>query len=155
VSRPARLHGTNRHQDYAGLSNALPHSLHRDDLRKIKQDGFNFLRFAHYPQDPAVLQAADELGLIVCEEIPVVNTIGLSRAFRDNATRMLREMIRQHRHHPSIAFWGYMNEVTLREPDPLPEGYYAAVAALAEELNAVAKAEDPALRLQHRIPAGG
>jgi beta-galactosidase len=139
---PYRLNGTNRHQDHAGLGNALPDALHRADLRKIKEDGFNFLRLAHYPQDPAVLQAADELGLVVWEEIPIVNMIGLSDAFRDHATRMLREMIRQHRHHPSIAFWGYMNEVTLREPDPLPPGYYAAVAALAEELNAVAKTED-------------
>ncbi len=141
--RPYRLFGTNRHQDRAGIGNALPDALHRADLERIRADGFNFLRLAHYPQDPAVLAAADELGLVVWEEIPVVNLIGLAPAFGDNAERMLREMIRQHRRHPSIAFWGYMNEVTLVQPEPLPEGYYDAVVTLAERLERVVEEEDP------------
>ena len=140
---PYRLFGTNRHQDRAGYGNALPDVLHRADVQRIKDDGFNFLRLAHYPQDPAVLEAADELGLIVWEETPVVNLIDLSDAFGANAERMVREMIRQHRHHPSIVFWGYMNEVTLRKPQPLPDGYYEAVVDLAQRLERVAKEEDP------------
>jgi beta-galactosidase len=140
--RPYRLFGTNRHQDYPGLGNALPDELHRSDLRKIKDNGFNFLRLAHYPQDPAVLEAADEIGLLVWEETPVVNLIGLSSAFRQNSTRMVREMVRQHRHHPSVIFWGYMNEVTLVKPDPLPENYFEEVLALAKHLNGVVREED-------------
>jgi beta-galactosidase len=139
---PYSLFGTNRHQDRAGLGNALPDELHRDDLRKIKNNGFNFLRLAHYPQDPAVLEAADEIGLLVWEETPVVNLIGLSSAFRQNSTRMVREMVRQHRHHPSVIFWGYMNEVTLVKPDPLPENYFEEVLALAKHLNGVVREED-------------
>lgn len=112
--KPYRLFGTNRHQDYPGQGNALTDEQHRSDLRKIKDNGFNFLRLAHYPQDPAVLEAADEIGLLVWEEIPIVNLIGVSSAFRKNSVRMVREMIRQHRYHPSVIFWGYMNEVTWR-----------------------------------------
>jgi len=141
--KPYRLFGTNRHQDYAGLGNALPDELHRGDLRKIKDNGFNFLRLAHYPQDPAVLEAADEIGLLVWEETPIVNLIGLSSGFRQNSTRMAREMVRQHRHHPSVIFWGYMNEVTLVKPDPLPENYLEEVLALAKHLNAIVREEDP------------
>jgi beta-galactosidase len=139
---PLRLVGTNRHQDRAGYGNALPDPLHRRDVELVKATGFNFLRLAHYPQDPAVLEAMDRVGLAGWEEIPVVNTITLSDAFADNAERRLREMIRQHYNHPSILFWGYMNEVLLREPDPLPEGYRAAVVELAERLDAVAHEED-------------
>ena len=138
-----RLTGTNRHQDRAGYGNALPDAMHRQDVADIDATGFNFLRLAHYPQDPAVLDATDRAGLTVWEEIPVVNTITLSDAFGDHAERMLREMIRQHYNHPSILFWGYMNEIMLREPDPLPEGYRAAVMTLAERLEGVVHEEDP------------
>lgn len=140
---PYRLFGTNRHQDYPGIGNALSDTLHRRDLEIVKENGFNFLRLAHYPQDPAVLRAADELGLLLWEETPIVNLIGQSGEFRSNSIRMLREMIRQHRHHPSVAFWGYMNEVMLREPEPSPENYRSDLLALAAELDAIAKEEDP------------
>ena len=56
---PLALHGTNRHQDSAGLGNALPDAYHRRDVQIVKDTGFNFLRLAHYPQDPAVLDATD------------------------------------------------------------------------------------------------
>ena len=145
---PLSLWGTNRHQDFPGFGNALPDGYHRRDVQIVKDTGFNFLRLAHYPQDPAVLEAADALGLAVWEEIPVVNTITMSEAFAANAERMLVEMIRQHYNHPAVVMWGYMNEVLLRMPNPLPEGYVAAVRGLAERLDAVAKREDP-----HRLTA--
>lgn len=141
--RPYRLFGSNRHQDYPGLGNALPDALHRRDLEIIKDNGFNFVRLAHYPQDPAVLETADEIGLLVWEEIPIVNLIGLSGEFRDNSTRMLKEMIRQHRHHPSVIFWGYMNEVTLVDPKPMPADYHEEVIELAKHLQATVHEEDP------------
>lgn len=140
--RPLTLHGTNRHQDRPVYGNALPDRAHREDVGLVKATGFNFLRLAHYPQDPVVLQEMDRLGLIGWEEIPVVNIISLSPAFADNAERMLVEMIRQHYNHPSILFWGYMNEVLLRKPDPMPAGYTALVLALAQRLEARARAED-------------
>ena len=147
---PIRLWGTNRHQDRAGYGNALPDAMHRRDVAWVKATGFNFLRLAHYPQDPAVLETMDRLGLVGWEEIPVVNLITLSDAFGDNAERMLREMIRQHYNHPSILFWGYMNEIMLREPDPVPDGYYQRVVELAKRLEGVAKQEDPS---RHTVTA--
>jgi beta-galactosidase len=143
---PLKLLGTNRHQDYPGLGNALPDALHRRDVEIVKDTGFNFLRTAHYPQARAVLDASDRLGLIVWEETPIVNIITMSDAFSANSERMLIEMIRQHYNHPSIAFWGYMNEVMLRIPDPIPEGYYEHLVELAERLEARLKHED-----EHRI----
>jgi beta-galactosidase len=141
--KPLRLNGTNRHQDHAGLGNALPDSYHRRDVAIIKGNGFNFLRLAHYPQDPALLEAADRAGLLIWEEIPVVNMIGMSEAFAENSERMLVEMIRQHYNHPSVVFWGYMNEVLLIKPNPVPEGYYPRVVELTRRLEARTRAEDP------------
>ena len=136
------LYGTNRHQDRAVFGNALENSAHREDVALVKATGFNFLRLAHYPQDPVVLDEMDRQGLVGWEEIPVVNIISLSPAFAENSERMLVEMIRQHYNHPSILFWGYMNEVLLRKPVPMPEGYFARVLALTKRLEARVKAED-------------
>jgi beta-galactosidase len=139
---PLTLKGTNRHQDRPGRGNAIPDAAHREDLRIIDEMGFNFLRLAHYPQDPVVLEEADRRGLLVWEEIPVVNRITMSEAFGDNAEQRLTEMIRQHYNHPSVAMWGYMNEIMLAPPDPAPEGYYDAVFNLAQRLERRAQRED-------------
>ena len=152
--QPLKLVGTNRHQDYAGLGNALSDDLHRRDVRLIKETGFNFLRLAHYPQDPAVLDEADRAGLVIWEEIPVVNLINISSAFAENSERMLVEMIRQHYNHPSIFFWGYMNEVMLRKPNPLPDRYYEILSELARRLDKRAHAEDSTRRTVMALSQG-
>jgi beta-galactosidase len=103
--KPLKLRGTNRHQDYAGMGNAVPDRLHIRDMELIKEAGFNFVRLAHYPQDPSILEAADRLGLLIWEETPLVNYITNSTAFTDTSKLMMREMVRQHRNHPSIAMW--------------------------------------------------
>jgi beta-galactosidase len=141
--KPLALRGTNRHQDHPRAGTAVSNEGHRRDVRLIKENGFNFLRLAHYPQDPAVLDEADRRGLVVWEEIPVVNLIGTSPQFAANSERMLVEMIRQHFNHPSVFFWGYMNEVLLIKPDPVPDRYYEIVPELVKRLEKVARAEDP------------
>ncbi len=145
-----RLRGTNRHQDRAGMGSALSDSLHLADMRWIKDMGANFVRLAHYPQDPAVLDAADRLGLLVWEEIPVVNYITPAPAFEENTRTMLREMIRQHRNHPSVILWGTMNEVFLWSPQGARIGrqpdtaYMRRVRDFARGIDSLARSEDPA-----------
>lgn len=137
-----KLRGANRHQDFAELGNALPDRLHVQDMQIIKDAGFNFVRLAHYPQDTSVLEACDRLGLLVWEETPLVNYITKSGAFTENAKVMVREMVRQHRNHPSVLMWGYMNEIFLRFPKGRDD-LYPVTVELARELNRIAKTEDP------------
>ncbi len=143
--KPYALRGASRHQDFEGLGSALPNRMHRNDLQWLKDMGGNFLRLAHYPQEDEVLKAADELGLIVWEEIPIVSTMNGSPEFAATARTMLTEMIRQHHNHPSVVLWGYMNEVLLnwgrtKEKDPK---FIQDVLKLARELEALARQEDP------------
>ncbi len=99
------------------MGNALPDALHVKDVRMLKEMGGNFLRIAHYPQDPAVIvEACDRLGILTCMEVPIVNTITESAAFYQNSKNMQVEMIRQNFNHPSIIMWAYMNEVLLKSP---------------------------------------
>jgi len=133
-----KLHGVNRHQDREGYGNALSNEQHFEDIKMIKELGANFIRLAHYQQDPSVLDACDSLGIFVWEEIPVVTSIGKEK-FKENAMNMLKEMITQHYNHPSIIIWGLMNE-TLRTQ---PEDELSINIDLCKALNNLAKKLDP------------
>ncbi|XVV15178.1 glycoside hydrolase family 2 TIM barrel-domain containing protein [Actinoplanes sp. CA-131856] len=141
--RPYLLRGTNRHQDIVGQGNALTDADHIRDLRLIKAMGANVVRLAHYPQAPAVLEAADELGLAVWEEAPMVNRATMTRTFTDNHLNNIRDMARQHYNHPSILVFGTMNEILLRRPSPEPAGYEAWIRDMLEEGETLLRAEDP------------
>ncbi|MDZ7409044.1 MAG: glycoside hydrolase family 2 protein [candidate division KSB1 bacterium] len=104
-----KLRGVNLHQDRFGYGPAVPDSLRVQDLRLFKKMGINFVRLAHYPHDPVMLQECDRLGILVWEEIPYVNTVGREK-FIDNCKNMLAEMIARDRNHPAIIFWGIANE---------------------------------------------
>ncbi len=86
----------------------------KTDYQMIKDMGANFIRTAHYPQDPEVYRICDELGLLVWTEVPVINDVTDSEAYHQNAINMQREQILQLYNHPSIVFWGYMNEIFIR-----------------------------------------
>lgn len=145
--KPLKLMGTNRHQDYNDLGNALPNALHINDVQLLKDLGGNFLRVAHYPQDPEILEACDRLGILASVEIPIVNAITESEAFYNNSKEMQIEMIRQNFNHPSVIIWAYMNEVLLRpkfnDDSIRKEKYFQNIAKLAQELEDIARREDP------------
>jgi beta-galactosidase len=128
-----KLKGASRHQDYKNIGNALTDAMHVRDIELMKEMGCNFLRIAHYPQDPAIYDACDRLGLITWSEIPVVDKVVNNKTFFDNSMVMMNEMISQNYNHPSIAIWGYHNEV--RNLDTVS-------IAHAKMLNAFAKMQD-------------
>lgn len=142
-----KLIGTNRHQDYLGLGNAVPDALQIEDVELLKEMGGNFLRLAHYPQDPVILEACDKMGIITTVEIPIVNRITESDEFAENSKYMLKEMIYQNYNHPSLVSWSYMNEVLLRpkyeEDEERQKTYFKTIADLAKELEAIIRELDP------------
>ena len=105
------LRGTHRHEEHAGYGAAMPNALHVRDMEMIRETGANFVRLAHYPQDPAVYEAADRLGLILWDELPWCRGGIGGAAWKANTEAMLREMITQNRNHPSVFFWSLGNEI--------------------------------------------
>ncbi len=102
---PLMLIGTNRHQHYPYIGDAVPKSLHRKDALQFKQAGFNVVRLAHYPHDNAFIEACDELGILVYEEAPTWIDFG-GEKWTQNLEEALRRAVRNHKNHPSIFTWG-------------------------------------------------
>lgn len=141
-----KLRGLNRHQDQAPAGVALDDEAHRRDIFLMKELGCNFIRISHFPQDDAILEMCDELGLLAWEEIPIINIVPNTPGYDDNCEYNLREMIRQHYNHSSVITWGYMNEILLTAPSIGKPEWLACkerTVNLAQRLEAVLKEEDP------------
>jgi beta-galactosidase len=104
------LHGVNAHQDRLNQGWAVTPAQRAQDFDLMDEMGVNALRTAHYQQSQQVYSLADQRGYVVWAEIPLVNQVTDSAAFRANAQQQLSELIRQNYNHPSIFFWGIGNE---------------------------------------------
>ncbi len=101
--KPVKLKGTNNHQDHAGVGTAIPDELQYWRISKLKEMGSNAYRCSHHPPTPELLEACDELGMLVIDENRLMQTTaqGLSD---------LKRMIMRDRNHPSIISWSIGNE---------------------------------------------
>lgn len=100
-----QLVGANRHQDFAYVGNALPNSQQWRDAKRLRDAGCTIIRVAHYPQDPAFMDACDEMGLFVIVATPGWQYWNKNPEFAKLVHRNTREMIRRDRNHPSVLMW--------------------------------------------------
>lgn len=98
-----RIRGVNLHHDFAGVGVALPDRIHEYRLEKLKEMGANAIRTSHNPPGPALLDAADRLGMLVVAE---------NRHMGHSAELLapLEDMLRRDRNHPSVIAWSMNNE---------------------------------------------
>ena len=102
---PHPLMGVNRHQDFAVVGNAMTNNLHWRDAKKIKDLGLEIVRNAHYPQDPAFMDACDALGLFVIENTPGWQFWNDDPIFQSRVFDDIRNIIRRDRSRPSVFLW--------------------------------------------------
>jgi beta-galactosidase len=101
-----KLRGLNRHQTFPFTGQAMPARVQRRDAYILKKElHCNIVRTSHYPQSPHFLDACDELGLLVFEEIPGWQHIG-DKAWQDLTVQYIETMIRRDWNHPSVILWG-------------------------------------------------
>lgn len=99
------LRGANRHQAFQNVGDAASNSMQEREVIQLKQGGFNAVRAAHYPQDPAFLDACDKYGLLVLECIPGWQYFNKDSVFIKRLYEVAHKMIRRDRNHPSIILW--------------------------------------------------
>jgi len=129
------LRGAAIHEDRDHKGRAISDADRQQDIQIMIEMGCTWIRLAHYQHAEKIYDLADETGLILSTEIPLVNLISATQEFSDNCQSQLKELIRQNYNHPSVFFWGIFNEITLDSNGPNP-------IALMQKLNTLAKAED-------------
>ena len=124
--RTVKLKGGCLHHDNGILGAAAHRDSEYRKARLHKQNGFNAIRFAHNPPSREMLDACDELGLLVIDEAFDVwnmekNPYDFSQYFEAEWERELGAMIRRDRNHPSVFLWSIGNEIP--EQGGLSGGY--------------------------------
>jgi beta-galactosidase len=128
--RRTQIFGLNRHELYPYVGFATPARLHRRDAEILKRKlNCNAVRCSHYPQSEAFLDACDELGLMVWEELPGWQYIG-DESWQALAVRDVESMIRRDRNHPAIIVWGVRVNESHNDVD-----LYRRTRALAHSLD--------------------
>jgi len=133
--RPYRLYGANlSHPGRPGRGLAVTDAEIDEDLRIMAEMGVTGLRLTHVQHPPRVYERADQLGLLLSTEAPLVDKVSEGPDFLNNAAQQMRELIRQTYNHPSVVVWGLGNEQRTSS---------AAANAVLAQLQRIAKAEDP------------
>ncbi len=101
--KSVKVKGTCNHQDHAGLGAALPDAVQYYRVRKLQEMGCNAIRTSHNPPTPELLNACDELGMLVFDETRMMssNPEGLAQ---------FGDLVRRDRNHPSVFMWSMGNE---------------------------------------------
>jgi beta-glucuronidase len=90
---------------------ALTDEERRENIKLAKELGCNFMRIAHYPHHENMAKLADELGILLWEEIPVYWAIQFHRdkTYAD-AENQLKELITRDWNRASVIVWSVGNE---------------------------------------------
>jgi beta-glucuronidase len=115
--KPLFLRGISIHEE-APLRSGRAWS--EDDARILlswaKELGCNFVRLAHYPHNEAMLRLADQMGVLVWEEVPVYWTIQWENpATLSNAENQLNELITRDHNRASLIIYSVANETPISE----------------------------------------
>ncbi|MGW6731632.1 glycoside hydrolase family 2 TIM barrel-domain containing protein [Streptomyces sp. NPDC055013] len=109
------IRGVNRHDFHPLTGRTVSYDDMRADLVLLKRFGFNAIRTAHYPNDPALYGLADELGFYVVDEADIeshdhaheiADDPRCLNAFVDRVSRM----VLRDKNHPSVIIWSLGNE---------------------------------------------
>ena len=125
-----KLRGLDRHQTFPFVGQAMPGRAQRRDAQILRQKlKCNIVRTSHYPQSRHFLDACDEMGLLVLEEIPGWQHIG-DEAWKLISIDNVSRMIRRDWNHPSIILWGVRINESKDDHD-----FYTRTNAVAHKLD--------------------
>jgi beta-galactosidase len=103
---PLKVKGTCNHQDHAGLGVALPDAVQYYRVRKLQEMGCNAIRTSHNPPTPDLLDACDDLGMLVLDETRMLSS-------NPEGIAQFENLIRRDRNHPSVFLWSMGNEESI------------------------------------------
>lgn len=129
-----RLHGVAKHQDIGRKYSAVSGDEIRADFDLIDDIGANAVRLSHYQHAQTAYDCADERGLLVWAEIPMLKMTEDPALF-ENAKEQLTDLILQNIHHPSVFCWGIQNEIAMFKDAPYMHEQCAALHGIVKTLD--------------------
>ena len=102
-----KLLGLNRHQNYPFIGASATKSLQELDADILKREiGVDVVRTSHYPQSEDFLSRADEIGLLVIDEVPGWQYVSKDEKWRQVFLSFIERMVLKERNHPSLIAYG-------------------------------------------------
>jgi beta-glucuronidase len=135
--QPIRLYGAAMHEQHPAMGSSLTPWQARQDIKLLKNAGFNALRTSHYPHARGLYEACDREGILVIADLPCwqFNAFQFEDpSCRELTVRVAREMAIFLNRHPSVIGWNIETESSIHLPSA--HAFFEAVAS-------VLRAEDP------------
>jgi beta-glucuronidase len=132
--KPIFLRGICLHEEapFRG-SRAFSEEDDRTLLTWAKELGANFVRLAHYPHNEAMIRLADQMGLLVWDEVPVYWEMDFQNpATLENAKAQLRDVIARDHNRAAVALWSLSNETPI---SPARNAFLKSMAEYARQLD--------------------
>lgn len=112
---PIVLIGVNRHDHHPENGKTCSAADIRAELLTMKRHNINAIRTAHYPNDPVILDLADELGFYVIDEANVEcharwSEVAHHPDYQAAIVERTTRMIARDRNHPCVISWSLGNE---------------------------------------------
>ncbi|MCL2717235.1 MAG: beta galactosidase jelly roll domain-containing protein [Lachnospiraceae bacterium] len=109
--KPILLKGICAHEDSVLNGKSVSEAEIRENYRIAKEMNCNYMRLAHYPHSVQAARIADEMGIMLWEEIPVYWAIEFENENVYNcAENQLKELITRDRNRASVIIWSVGNE---------------------------------------------
>jgi beta-galactosidase len=138
--KPYVLKGTCNHQDAGGVGAALPDDLQYFRIAKLKEMGDNALRTSHNPPTPELIEACDQLGMIVMDESRLLGS-------DEENLKKWEAHIRRDRNHASVGLWSVANEEFTVQSTP-------QAANVTRTMQNLVKSLDPTRPVTYPAPQG-
>jgi beta-glucuronidase len=132
-NKPIYLRGFGRHEDSDIKGKGLDLPLIIRDYNLIKWIGANAYRTSHYPYAEEIMDLADEVGIMIVDESPAVNTENYSDELLENHKKSLTELIQRDKNRPGVIMWSAANEPRTQYKEA--EDYYKQIVGHIKSLD--------------------
>jgi beta-glucuronidase len=132
--KPIFLRGISAHEEapYRG-GRAVSTDDDRTLITWAKELGCNFMRLTHYPHNEDMVRLADQMGMLIWDEVPVYWEIQFqSPGVLDNAKAQLRDVIARDQNRAAVAIWSIANETPI---NPERNAFLKSMAEYARSLD--------------------
>ncbi|XP_060521911.1 beta-glucuronidase-like [Cylas formicarius] len=104
------IRGFGKHEDSDIRGKGFDLALVLRDYNLLKWIGANAFRTSHYPYAEEIMDLADQLGIMVIDEVPAINLDDYNDELLENHKRSLTDLYHRDKNRPSVIMWSVANE---------------------------------------------